>query len=77
LIAESFSLDPKEFIKKQPQRPGDVRRHLGDNSKLKSLIDIKSFISIDEGIKRTIDWFQSLPLKPDVLLAQEKVRAWE
>lgn len=77
LIADSFSIDPNEFIKKQPPRPGDVKRHLGDNSKLKSLIDTESFISIEEGIKRTIEWFQSLPTEPEDLLSQEKVRAWE
>lgn len=77
LISESFSLDKKEFIKKQPPRPGDVKRHLGDNSKLKALIHNKDFVSIQEGIKRTVEWFQSLPVEPDVLLSQEKIRSWE
>jgi len=77
LIAESFSLDFDEFIKKQPPRPGDVKRHIGDNTKLKSLMEIESFVTLEEGIHRTVEWFQSLPVEPEDLLSQEKVRAWE
>lgn len=77
LIAESFSLDPATAIQKQNARPGDVRRHLGGNAQLKRFVNPESFVSIEEGIARTIAWFKSLPDSPEVLLSQEKVRAWE
>jgi UDP-glucose 4-epimerase len=77
LICRFMSLELSKFIIKEPQRPGDVRRHLGDNSNLKSLIGYSPQIDIEEGIRRTISWFQSLPFKPEELFSQEVSRAWE
>lgn len=77
LICKSFNLDPERFIQSQPLRPGDVMRHLGDNTKLKDLIGLNSQTDIEEGIHRTIDWFGSLPLKPEEMLLQEVPRNWE
>jgi len=77
LICKYFSLDPKRFIESQPFRPGDVMRHLGDNTKFKNLIGLNTQIDIEEGIHRTIDWFRSLPLKPEEMLVQEVPRNWE
>ncbi|MCK4829740.1 GDP-mannose 4,6-dehydratase, partial [bacterium] len=71
LICKSFSLDPNEFIQNQPRRPGDVKRHVGDNSKFKNLLGFTPSISIEEGIHRTIAWFQSLSIKPEELFSQE------
>ena len=77
LICKFFSIDPSEFIKNQPLRPGDVKRHLGDNSKFKDLLDFIPNISIEEGILRTIAWFQSLPFNPEELFSQEVLKGWE
>jgi len=77
LICKSFSLDPNEFIQNQPVRPGDVKRHLGDNSKFKDAVGFTPNISIEEGIHRTIAWFKSLSIEPEELLSQEVMRAWE
>ncbi len=77
LICENFNLDKNEFIEKQPPRPGDVKRHLGDNTKFKTLLGFEPQVKIEEGIKRTIDWFKSLPYSPEELLNQEVVRNWE
>ena len=77
LICGYFGLDPHEFIQKQPGRPGDVMRHLGDNSCFKELMGFAPEIAMAEGIRSTIDWFRSLPLTPEELLSQEVVRNWE
>jgi UDP-glucose 4-epimerase len=77
IICESFSLDQEKFIIFQPARPGDVQRHIGDNSKFKSLLGFTPVINIQEGISRTIDWFASLPYKPEEMLSQEVLKAWE
>lgn len=77
LICKCFSLNTNEFIQKQTPRPGDVKRHLGDNSKFKDLLDFTPKISIEEGILSTIAWFQSLPFKPEELFSQEVLRGWE
>jgi len=80
-IAESicnyFELDPKEYIQIQPPRPGDVQRHFGDNSKFRELIGFGPQVGLSEGIRKTIDWFQSLPFSPEELMSQEELRSWE
>lgn len=77
IICEYFYLDPDEFIQFQPPRPGDVRRHFGNNSKFIKLVGIAPPVKLREGIKHTISWFQSLPFKPRELLSQEIIRGWE
>ena len=39
-------------------RPGDVRRHLADITRLKNLIDFQPRVSIDEGLRRTVDYYR-------------------
>lgn len=38
-------------------RQGDVRRTFADISKLKGLLKTKSFVSFEEGLKKTVKWF--------------------
>jgi dTDP-glucose 4,6-dehydratase len=40
-------------------RPGQVFRHAGDNSKMKDLFDWKPSKSWEMGLKETIDWYRS------------------
>ena len=39
-------------------REGDVFKTLASIEKLKSKLQVKEFISFEEGLKRTIDWFK-------------------
>jgi len=77
LICENLDLDPGTMIQKQPPRPGDVMRHLGDNAKFQKLLGFVPEVRIEEGIARTIEWFRSLPMSAEELLSQEVLRAWE
>lgn len=77
IICKYFDLDPEKNIIKQAPRPGDVLRHLGDNSKFFNLYKFKPEIQIEEGIVNTINWFKSLPFEPEELLSQEITRNWE
>ena len=77
IICKYFDLDPRKYIIKQSPRPGDVLRHLGDNSKFFNLYKFKPEIQIEKGIMKTINWFKSLPFKPEDLLLQEVTRNWE
>jgi UDP-glucose 4-epimerase len=77
LICNNFDLDPEVFIQTQSPRPGDVERHFGDNSRFEKLVGFLPRIDLDEGIRRTIEWFQDLPFTPEELIGQEKVRNWE
>ena len=77
IICKEFSLDPKVYIQKQAPRPGDVMRHLGDNSIFKQFTGYLPQTTIEEGINKTISWFKSLPFTPEELLNQEVLRSWE
>lgn len=41
-----------------PVRAGDVFKTLADVSKIKEILDFKSQISFEEGLKRTVEWFE-------------------
>ncbi|MFH1594013.1 MAG: SDR family oxidoreductase [Candidatus Omnitrophota bacterium] len=43
-----------------PPRAGDVKKTLADVSKLKKRLKIDRFVSFEEGLKRTIDYFAKL-----------------
>lgn len=45
-------------IEYQPPRPGDVRRHLSDIKKAKSLINFEPKIDLNEGLSKTIQWYK-------------------
>ena len=77
LICEDLGLDPKDMIQNQPSRPADVMRHMGDNSKFKTLLGFAPRTRIEEGIPKTVAWFETLPYSPEELLSQEVLRAWE
>ena len=42
----------------EKRRPGDVDRHIGDITLAKQLIDFKPTVALEEGIKRTVDWYR-------------------
>jgi len=77
LICENFSLDKSKFIKYEQQRPGDVKRHLGDNTKFKQILGQSPKVSIESGIESTVKWFKSLPFTPEELLKGENLKNWE
>ena len=77
MICEHLGLDAEKLIEHQPARPGDVRRHLADVTKLESLTGYRPRTSFAAGLGTTIDWFRSLPYTPAELLADEALRAWE
>ena len=44
-------------IRHQASRTGDVRRNFSDTTKAKTRLRWQSMMSLDQGLKRTIDWF--------------------
>ncbi|CAG0999687.1 UDP-glucose 4-epimerase [Methanosarcinales archaeon] len=56
-IAEILEYD-KPFIH-EPKRLADVRRHKGDISLAKKLIDFEPKIGFEEGIRETIEWYKN------------------
>ncbi|MCS7265561.1 MAG: SDR family oxidoreductase [Armatimonadetes bacterium] len=42
----------------EPPRPGDVRHSLAEITKAKKWLGYEPIVSLEEGLKRTIEWFQ-------------------
>jgi len=40
------------------ERPGDVRRHVAGTKRLEGLLGRHQFMDIDEGMARTVEWYQ-------------------
>jgi nucleoside-diphosphate-sugar epimerase len=60
-----------------PARPNDVLRLYGDPGRLRSVLGDSPSISIDAGLRRTIEWFkENVPLT-DTLFASFSAREWE
>jgi UDP-glucose 4-epimerase len=58
-------LDCDKPIVYKRQRPGDVRRHIADISLAQKLINFKQKIDLEEGMKKTIEWYKGIfNLKP-------------
>jgi UDP-glucose 4-epimerase len=55
-IAELLEYN-KPFIY-EPERPADVRRHKADISLARRLIDFRSKIYFEKGIKETVEWYK-------------------
>lgn len=47
----------KKEIIYEPERPGDVKRHIANIFLAKDLIGFEPTISFEDGLKRTIDWY--------------------
>jgi len=56
IIMELLNCDKPIVYEKQ--RPGDVRRHIADVSLAKKLISFEQKIDLEEGMKKTIEWYK-------------------
>jgi len=59
-----------------PERPGDVRRHFADIGLARRLLDFTPTVSIEEGIRRYVDWLRGSASDPRVLLAEQEQVNW-
>jgi len=57
-ICKYFKLPESEYITFIGDRPGQVRRHVSSTQKALNLLDWKASIPFDEGLKRTIKWYE-------------------
>lgn len=57
-------------------RPGDVDRHLADTTKATRLIGWRPTVSIDEGLRRYVDWVVGQGIDVHRWLAEDAPRNW-
>jgi UDP-glucose 4-epimerase len=56
MLLSTISGKDSELIYKEA-RPGDVRRHVGSTRLLRSLINFNPVVKLEEGLKRTYEWY--------------------
>ncbi|MGH9914239.1 MAG: epimerase, partial [Pyrinomonadaceae bacterium] len=54
-------LGKKAIIERLPEQPGDVKRTFADISKARSLLGYAPQTSIEDGIKKFVEWFINNP----------------
>ncbi len=61
----------------EADRPGDVLRLFSDTSKAQRLVGFKPEVTLAEGLKKLLAWYQAQGRTPEQLLEQEIVKNWE
>ncbi|MFF2484018.1 NAD-dependent epimerase/dehydratase family protein [Paenibacillus sp. NPDC058071] len=73
LIGIMESLHPVASVQYKPARNGDIHRSRLDNSRLKDALNWDPRYGLEEGLKRTFDWFMRTPAAvPHIAAGQEK-----
>ena len=57
-------------------RPGDVRRLIADITKAQRLVAFKTSVSLEAGLAKLLDWYRSLDVSAERLLADEQPINW-
>ena len=61
----------------EADRPGDVLRLYADTSKARKLTGFKPSVSLMDGLKKLLAWYQAQGRTPEQLLEDEIVKNWE
>ena len=76
-ICRHFDIRPEAGIQKLPMRPGDSAKVVCDHAKFKARMGFGPETGMNEGLQKTIEWFESLPYPREKLLADVAVKNWE
>lgn len=57
-------------------RPGDVLRLCADMTQARELLGYEITVSLDDGLRRLLDWYRASGQTPEELLEHEVVRNW-
>ena len=57
-------------------RPGDVLRLFADTTHARSLLGYTPRVSLDEGLRALIEWYDAHPCTPEEMLEEEVVHNW-
>jgi UDP-glucose 4-epimerase len=63
-------------VEHHADRPGDVRRLYADMGKARALLGYQPGISLEDGLRRLLEWYRGQPESPEELLAHDRVQNW-
>jgi UDP-glucose 4-epimerase len=67
---------PDAVVEHDRPRPGDVPRLCADLSRARALLDYEPHVSLEEGLRRLLQWYGDQHLTPEQLLEQEVLHNW-
>ena len=67
---------PDATVRHDLQRPGDVLRLCADVSFARTLLNYHPRVSLDDGLRRLLSWYQAQRETPEEMLARELVHGW-
>jgi UDP-glucose 4-epimerase len=75
IVAGVVGTDGPAAVHLEP-RPGDVRRLLVDDTRMRSLTGWRPAVEFTEGVTDLVAWFRSRPTAPEEMLARIEERNW-
>jgi UDP-glucose 4-epimerase len=63
-------------VEHHADRPGDVRRLYADMGKARALLGYEPRVSLEDGLRRLLDWYRAQPSSPEELLEHDLVENW-
>jgi len=63
-------------VEHHADRPGDVRRLYADMGKARALLGYRPGISLEDGLRRLLDWYRVHPESAEELLEDDRVQNW-
>jgi UDP-glucose 4-epimerase len=64
-------------VERVEDRPGDVLRLHADMSRARALLGYQPQVTLEDGLRRLLEWYRGQPQSPDELLGDEVVRNWQ
>jgi UDP-glucose 4-epimerase len=68
---------PGAAVQHEAPRPGDVLRLCADTAAARAKLGYEPRVSLAEGLRRLLNWYEALGVSADRLLEDEIVRNWE
>ena len=74
-VARAAGRPDAEVVHDAP-RPGDVLRLYADMSRARALLGYEIKVTLEEGLRRLLDWYGTLGVSPEELLRNEVIHNW-
>jgi UDP-glucose 4-epimerase len=74
-VARAAGRPDAEVVHEAP-RPGDVLRLYAEMSRARALLGYEITVTLEEGLRRLLDWYGTLGVSPEELLRNEVIHNW-
>lgn len=76
-VIKGLFKDNRGYIEHHAPRPGDVLRLYGDATKAKEILGFETHVTLEEGLLKVLDWYETSGQSPESLLEDELIQNWQ